>query len=196
MLWANFICYFEAFGSDYLNVLEVYILLALNICRYAQIAYNKNLYITHVRSLICAHLAIYLMPIINFIVQISVDWADLKIIPGDSCYVQHISIYVQTFNIILDFGLPISLNILVIYASIHHVHLTSGLRRTQHHVTAREKYHRSLVIQFLVFYIIWFSLWSPNVFVYQFIDEQVAARIIVRLLKGTPPLSQPENFFF
>ena len=182
MLWANFVCYFEAFGGDYLNVLEVYILLALNICRYAQIAYNKNVYITDVRSLICAHLVIYLMPIINFIVQTSVDWAELKIIPGDSCYIEYISIYVQTFNIILDFGLPISLNILVICASIRHVQLTSGLRRAQHHVTAREKYHRSLVIQFLVFYTVWILLWSPNVIGYQFISEQVGARTIVRFL--------------
>jgi hypothetical protein len=55
----------------------------------------------------------------------------------------------------------------MIYASVRHVWLTSNLQQTQHHVSAREKYNRSLVIQFLSFYIIWLALWSPNVIVFQ-----------------------------
>jgi hypothetical protein len=42
------------------------------------------------------------------------------------------------------------------------------LRRARHYVSAREKYHRSLVIQFIVFYTVWLLLWSPNLIVYQF----------------------------
>ncbi|CAF3388133.1 unnamed protein product, partial [Rotaria sp. Silwood2] len=31
----------------------------------------------------------------------------------------------------------------------------------------REKFHRSLVIQFICFYALWAGLWSPNIIVYQ-----------------------------
>ena len=51
---------------------------------------------------------------------------------------------------------------------MRHIRLTSQLRPAQHHVSAREKYHRSLVIQFFIFYIVWLLLWSPNLIVYQF----------------------------
>jgi hypothetical protein len=80
------------------------------------------------------------------------------------------------------FVLPILLNIMVIGASIRHVHVTSNLQRAQHHVSAREKYHRSLVIQFVVFYIIWLSLWSPNIIVYQFTTGSTPVTRIALLL--------------
>jgi len=83
---------------------------------------------------------------------------------------------------IIGFGLPISLNILVIYASIRYVRLTSTLRRGQHHVSAREKYHRSLVIQFLIFYTIWLALWSPNIIVFQVSISSDNLTTFVRLL--------------
>jgi hypothetical protein len=66
----------------------------------------------------------------------------------------------------------------VIYLSIRHVNLTSRLQRAQHHVSAREKYHRSLVIQFLIFYTIWLLLWSPNVISYQFTYRAAVLRIV------------------
>ncbi len=177
-VWSLFICYFEAFVDIYLNITEVYILLALNICRYVQIAYNRNVYTTYVRSLICAHLGIYFMPVIIFVVQVYIDWAPLITSPGDSCYINYTNIYTQIFNIIFAFTLPISFNILVIYLSIRHVNLTSRLQRAQHHVSAREKYHRSLVIQFLIFYTIWLLLWSPNVISYQFTYRAAVLRIV------------------
>jgi len=91
------------------------------------------------------------------------------------------STYAKITNTTITFILPIILNILVICVSIHHVHVTSQLRRTQHHVSAREKYHRSLVIQFLIFYIVWLLLWSPNVIIYQFTYSTAIIKI-VRLL--------------
>jgi hypothetical protein len=100
---------------------------------------------------------------------------------GHTCKVTYTNIYIKIFNIITAFALPISLNILVIYASIRHIRLTSTLKRSQHHVSAREKYNRSLVIQFLAFYIIWVALWSPNVIVYQ-VGIGGNATPIVRLL--------------
>ncbi|CAF1557818.1 unnamed protein product [Rotaria sp. Silwood1] len=71
---------------------------------------------------------------------------------------------------------------LLIYASIHHVHLTSVLQSTQHHVSAREKYHRSLVIQFFCFYFIWGILLSPYVIIFQVSFRQQNVINVVTLL--------------
>ena len=76
-IWSTFVCYFEAIVDNYLNTLEVYILLALNICRYAQIAHSRNVYTTDMHAVIFAHLVIYLIPLIIYFIQISVDWADV-----------------------------------------------------------------------------------------------------------------------
>lgn len=180
-IWSLSVCYFEAFVDTYLNVAEVYILLALNICRYIQVVHNRNVYTRYLRSLICTHFGIYLIPLIIFIVQLHVDWARVISSVGDSCYISYMNLYAKVFNTIIAFVLPISLNILVICLSVRYIHLTSRLRRNNHHVSAREKYDRSLVIQFLVFYIIWLLLWSPNVVVYQFTYRSDLLRI-VRLL--------------
>jgi hypothetical protein len=126
--------------------------------------------------------AIYLIPLILLIIQLFVGWAQLEEFVGDSCDVSYTNIYAQLFNVFISFIIPISLNILVIYASIRHVHLTSQLRAAQHHVSAREKYNRSLVIQFLVFYIIWFSLWSPNIIIYQFTSGMSTIVLIGKML--------------
>jgi hypothetical protein len=164
--WSLFVCYFEALTNNYLNILEAYILLALNLCRYLQIAYNRNVYATHVHLLTLTHVAIYLFPVISLIIQLSVGWTSVEY-RNDSCNVAYTGISIQIINVIFAFGLPISFNILVIYASIRHVHLNSRLRRAQHHVSASEKYHRSLTIQFFIFYTVWLSLWSPYIIVFQ-----------------------------
>jgi hypothetical protein len=129
-----------------------------------------------------AHLVIYLIPFISFIIQFFIGWAQLVQYVGSSCDVSYVNLYAQIINVIIAFALPISLNILVIFLSIRHVHLTSRLQRAQHHVSAREKYHRSLVIQFLVFYTVWLSLWSPNIIVYQFTSGTNTATLISSLL--------------
>jgi hypothetical protein len=180
--WSLFICYIEAVVDNYLNILEVYILLALNICRYAQIAYNKNVYVTNVRLLVVAHLTIYLVPLAFLVIELFVGWADIEIFVPGSCDVAYTNVYAKAVNIVFSFALPILLNIFVLYCNIRHVHLTSRLRQTQHHVTAREKYHRSLVTQFLVFYTIWLLLWSPNLIVYQFANGISNLTIIASLL--------------
>ena len=166
-VWYLFVCYFEATIDNYLNMTEAYILLALNFCRYAQIAHNKNVYVTNIKLLTFTHLSIYFVPLISFIIQISFGWAQVNQYDNESCDILYTNVYAQIFNIIVTFVLPISLNILVIYTSIRYVHLTSQLRRAQHHVSARGKYNRALVIQFFIFYTVWLLLWSPNLIVFQ-----------------------------
>ncbi len=165
--WIIFVCCFDAAVDNYLNILEVYILLALNICRYVQIAYNKDVYRLYNKLLMATHLAMYLSTLVSIVIQLLTSWTKVDMSNITACVVTYTNIYIQIFNIITAFALPISLNILVIYSSVRHVRLASTLQRTQHHVSAREKYNRSLVIQFLAFYIIWVALWSPNVIVYQ-----------------------------
>jgi len=147
-----------------------------------QIARNRNVYTTYVKSLICAHLVIYLIPLIIFTIQLSVGWAQFKDFVGGSCDVSFTNTYVEILNILCGLALPIVLNLFFIYCNIRHVHLTSQLHRTQHHVTAREKYYRSLVIQFLVFYTVWLLLWSPNLIAYQFTSSISNVTIIASLL--------------
>ncbi|UJR27451.1 hypothetical protein I4U23_008740 [Adineta vaga] len=180
--WYLFISYFEAIFDNYLNILGVYILLALNICRYAQIARNRNVCVTHVRLLVAAHFGIYFIPLILLIIQISVGWAKLDAHGGEICDLRYTHIYVQVFNVLIAFVFPLSCNVIVIYASVRHIHLVSHLRQGRHHVSAREKYHRSLVIQFLVFYTIWMLLWSPNIIVYQLQNKNGKIVSICQLL--------------
>jgi hypothetical protein len=115
-------------------------------------------------------------------IQFLTGWTKLEHFTDDLCDVRHTNIYVQIFNISTGLIIPISLNIVVIYASARYVHITLNLKKTEHHVSAREKYHRSLVIQFLCFYIIWLSLWSPNVIVYQFTSGSSQLTTNVRLI--------------
>jgi hypothetical protein len=180
--WELFVCYFEATVDNYFNVLEVYILLALNICRYVQIAYSRNVYRIYKKTLILTHFGIYFLTLLFFFIQFVFGWTELHEYIKDRCEISYTNIYIQIFNIIIGFALPISLNILVIYISIRYIHLKSGLRRGVHHVSAREKYHRSLVIQFIIFYTIWLGLWSPNVIVFQVSISSVNLTNTVRLL--------------
>ena len=176
----TFVCYFEATFDNYFNVLEVYILLALNICRYVQIAHNVNVYQVYKKLLVIAHVSIYALTAISTVIQLIFGWAQLLIIFRNSCQITYTNIYIQVFNIITAFALPILLNVVVIYMSVRHVRLTSTLQRATH-VSAREKYNRTLVIQFLIFYLIWVSLWSPNVILYQVSGGQGLSNIF-RLL--------------
>jgi hypothetical protein len=180
--WVLFMCYFEATVDNYFNILEVYILLALNICRYAQIAYNRNVYQVYKNILILTHLGIYFIALLVSFVPFVFGWTVLEEYIRDRCEISYTNVYIEVFNIIIGFALPVALNILVIYASVRHIRLRSTLRQTQHHVSAREKYHRSLVIQFLFFYIIWLGLWSPNIIVYQLTSGSSVITTTARLV--------------
>ncbi|CAF1165501.1 unnamed protein product [Rotaria sp. Silwood1] len=133
------------------------------------------------KRLILTQFGIYLVPFIVFIVEFLFGWTRVKELINDGCDVVYTNIYIQVFNTIFGYALPMFLNVLVIYASVRHVHLTATLQRTQHHVSAREKYHHSLVIQFLCFYLIWGGLWSPYVIISQvsFSVENVMNTIIL-----------------
>jgi hypothetical protein len=123
-----------------------------------------------------------LLTLLFFFIQFVFGWTQLNEYVKDRCQISYTNIYIQVFNIIIGFALPIILNILVIYISVRDIHLKSRLQRGVHHVSAREKYHRSLVIQFIIFYNIWLGLWSPNVIVFQVSINSVNITNIVGLL--------------
>ena len=181
-LWQLIVCYFDAVVDNYFNILEIYILLALNICRYVQIKYNRNPYQIYPKALLLTHLGIYIIPLLYSFIQFYFNWCILDGYGTDRCLVTYSNIYIQVFNIIFTFFLPIFMNLCVIGASVQHVRSTSGLQRGQHHVSARDKYHRSLVIQFMIFYAIWLSLWSPNVILFQLSVGSTDLLTIFRLL--------------
>ncbi|CAF4103831.1 unnamed protein product [Rotaria sordida] len=162
-----FICYLEAILDNYFNILKVYILFILNVCRYVQIVYNQNVYEVHKYLLILAHVLIYVIPLIVYIAPCLLGWTDAGGFIRDTCVIFYANTYIQIFNTIFAFALPIFLNILVIYSSIRHVRIKAALQKSQHYVSAREKLNRSLVIQFICFYTVWGGLWSPNIIVYQ-----------------------------
>ncbi|CAF0867067.1 unnamed protein product [Rotaria sordida] len=114
-----------------------------------------------------SHVLIYVIPLIVYIAPCLLGWTDAGGFIRDTCVIFYANTYIQIFNTIFAFALPIFLNILVMYASIHHVRAKAALQKSQHYVSAREKLNRSLVIQFICFYTVWGGLWSPNIIVYQ-----------------------------
>ena len=166
--WALFVCFVDAAVDNYLNIITIYILLAINVGRYFQIVYNHNVYKKNPFLLIVAHFVIYSTPIAVIAIQLTHGWGILTTFPGNSCDIGYVSIITQIFNVVHGYVLPIFLNVVVILMNLCHVHLKTYRRRAQIRISARDKYHRSLVIQFLLFYIIWLTFWSPDVLVYQF----------------------------
>ena len=181
-VWITFISYIDATADNYLNVLEVYMLLALNIGRYYQIVRGRNLYVTSVRSLVIAHLLIYILPIIILAIELWTGSARLVKINCDYYDIMYTSIYVKIANSFLGYAAPIALNVFIIFLNMHHLYSIARQRGVQVHLCARDKYHRSLVIQFLVFYTVWLLLWSPDVLSTQYVTEGSGVRSIAALL--------------
>ena len=181
-IWTFIICLTDATVDNYLNFLAIYILLAINICRYCQIVQNHNVYRTNPRLIVLSHFVIYLTPIIILAVQLTQGWVELITLPGDNCSIQILTLGTQMFNVIHAYALPIFLNVLVILLSLYHVHLKTFRRQDQIRISARDKYHRSMVIQFLLFYVIWLAFWSPDVLVYQFTTGDSVLNTVTSLL--------------
>jgi hypothetical protein len=181
-VWITFICYIDATADNYLNVLEVYMLLALNIGRYYQIVRGVNVYIASIRSLVIAHLLIYILPIFVLAIELWAGSARLVKINCDYYDIMYTNIYVKLANTFLGYTAPICFNVFIICLNMRHLHLIARQRGVQVHLSARDKYHRSLVIQFLVFYTVWLLLWSPDVLSSQFATEESRVRSIAALL--------------
>ncbi len=175
------ICYCEAIFDNYLNLLQSYILLALNICRYLQIARNHNVYSLNRRTIIAAHFFIYILPLLGHVVTIICGWSVLESPPGDVCDLLPVSLTIRLLFLLFSYLIPVILTLVFLLLNLNYIHNTDDIR-TQAIVDARLKYHRQLVIQSGVFYSLWLFLWSPHLLVFPFYYKNSTVGTIAQIL--------------
>ncbi|CAF3502334.1 unnamed protein product [Rotaria sp. Silwood1] len=180
-LFRMIICYSEAIFDNYLNLIQSYILLALNICRYLQIAYNHNVYSLNRRLIIIVHFLIYIIPLFSHIIIIICGWSVLENPPGDVCDLLPVTLTIQLLFLLFSYFIPVILTLIFLLLSLNYIHNTHGIQ-TQIIVDARLKYHRQLVVQSCVFYSLWLILWSPHLVVFPFVYKSSTVGIIAQIL--------------
>jgi hypothetical protein len=180
-LLRTMICYCEAIFDNYLNLLQSYILLALNICRYLQIAHNYNVYSSNRYAVIITHFLIYFLPLFGHIIAIQYDWTVLQNPPGDACDLLPVSLPIRIIFLLLSYFIPVILTLVFLSFCLNYVRNTDGIR-TQEIVNARHKYHRQIVIQSSVFYSLWIILWSPHLLLFPFYHKSSTIGIIAQVL--------------
>jgi len=67
------LCYFEVSSKFNMNTVQNYLLLALNICRYTQTVFNRNIYTEDSRRIILIRFLIRISPVLNVMVQLLAD---------------------------------------------------------------------------------------------------------------------------
>jgi hypothetical protein len=170
------LCYFEATSKIYTNSIQSYILLGLNVSRYVQIVFNRNVYSKYMHVIILGHLVIYTLPVVNIGFQFFTNWTTIWRQSGGTCAILYTSVYVQIYNLIIVYVLPVSLNLIFLSLCIRFIKSTGNIRNQQI-LNNRRKFHRTLLTQSLLFYSIWFLLWSPFVIAFQFINVNTNAGI-------------------
>ena len=175
------ICYCEAIFDNYLNLLQSYILLALNICRYLQIVHNHNVYSLNRHIIIFVHLFIYLLPLIGHLITIICKWSILENPPGDACDLSPTSLTIRLLFLLFSYFIPVTLTLVFLLLSLNYIRKTDGIR-TQEIVDARLKHHRQLVIQSGVFYSLWLILWSPHLLLFPFYYKNSTIGIVAQIL--------------
>lgn len=161
------LCYYEAIFDNYLNLLQSYILLALNICRYLQIAHNHNVYSSNRRTIICAHILCYSLPLFGHIMAILLKWTYLENPRGDACDLMPTSLKIKIIFLLFSYFIPVTLTLVFLSLCLNYIRNTDGIL-SQQIVDARQKYHRQLVKQSCVFYSLWLILWSPHLLLFPF----------------------------
>lgn len=166
----SFVCYFESVGDIYLNYLQGYILLSLNMCRHFQITRGEiNIYSAHRHLMFIIHCFIYILPLLILIIEIQIGWTVSYRRSGGSCDLDYAFLSIRILNTFFGYCFPVILTLLFLILSLHHVRMSVATMHTQQIIDARLKYHRLLVIQSFVFYSVWILLWSPNVIVSQYV---------------------------
>jgi hypothetical protein len=180
-LFRLIICYCEAIFDNYLNLLQSYILLALNICRYLQIVHNHNVYSSNRCTIVIAHLLIYTLPFVGHVVAILCGWSKLESPPGDACDLLPVSLTIQLLFLLFSYFIPVILALFFLLLSLNYIRNTDGIQ-TKEIVDARLKHHRQLVIQSGVFYSLWLIFWSPHLLVFPFYYMQSTVGMIAQIL--------------
>ena len=175
------LCYTEANFDNYLNLLQSYILLALNICRYLQIAHHYNVYTSNRHLLTWIHCLIYLLPLLAHICTVLFRWTVVENPPDGICHLLPSSFLIQMIFLLFSYFLPVILTTIFLFLSLNHIRNTNGIQAKEI-VDARQKYHRQLVIQSTVFYSFWLILWSPHLLLYPFAHQNTIVNRIAQIL--------------
>ena len=175
------ICYSEAIFDNYLNLLQSYILLALNICRYLQIVHSHNVYSSNRFAISFGHVFIYVFPLCGHLLAIRFGWSILQNPPGDACDLLPVSLIIRILFLLFSYIIPVTLTLLFLFLCLNHLRNTDGIR-TQQIVDARQKFHHQLVIQSGVFYSMWLLLWSPHLLVFPFYYKNSTVGMIAQIL--------------
>ena len=175
------LCYFEASSKFYMNIVQSYLMLAFNICRYAQIVSNRNVYAEKPRWILIGHLLIVFLPVVNVVVQFVANLAQIWRRRGGSCDIHYDSVIVQVFNILVSFIIPIGGTLIIIALDIRHVSSVRGVTSEQI-IHLRRKRQRILLLQTIAFYSIWLILWSPDIIIFQFVNVNSDPAILTSLL--------------
>ncbi|CAF1078930.1 unnamed protein product [Adineta ricciae] len=175
------ICYCEAIFDNYLNLLQSYILLALNICRYLQIVRNHNVYSLNRRLILSAHLFIYVLPLLGHVTLIQRGWSHLQNPPGDACDLLPTSLLIRLVFLLFSYFIPVLLTLTFLLRSLNYIRNTDGIQ-SREIVDARLRHHRQLVIQSCVFYSLWLILWSPHLLVFPFYYKSSRVGIVAQIM--------------
>jgi hypothetical protein len=149
-------CYFEAYSTFYINLLELYCLAALNICRYWQIARNQNMYIVHRRKLIISCVIVMLLVLINLIIQNIFAWCVVTEEIGSSCSLAYTNIEIRIWNLTIVLVMPILISFYMLIKSLYYLQNINAQQRFM-----RRNHHRRLIVHSLIFYSVWLTLWLP-----------------------------------
>lgn len=175
------LCYGEAIFDNYLNLLQSYILLALNVCRYMQIVHNLNVYALHGRAMVLVHVLIYSLPLAGHLLLIRCGWSELQSPTGDACDLLPVSLAIRLVFLLFSYVIPVTSALVFLLLSLNHVRNTEGIQ-SRVIVDARLKYHRQLVIQSCVFYSLWLLLWSPHLLVFPFYYKNSRVGVVAQVM--------------
>ncbi len=175
------LCYCEAILDNYLNLLQSYILLALNISRYLQIVHNHNVYLSNRCTIRMAHLLIYTLPLLGYVVAIICDWSKLESPPGDTCDLLPVSVTTRLLFLLFSYFIPVIFTLFFLLISLNYIRNTDGIE-TKDIVDIRLKHHRQLVIQSGVFYSLWLLFWSPHLLVFPFYYKHSKVGMIAQIM--------------
>ena len=161
-------CYFEAYSIFIFNLLQSYDLALLNICRYYQIVRNQNIYENHRRILISISIIIPLLILCNLFIQDRLGWSMLLDVPGASCSILYMNIFIRIWNLTIILLLPITTGFCMLVRALYFL---KNFHAQQ--VMVQRNHHHHLIVHSLIFYSIWFVLWSPLIVVIFFdIDDR------------------------
>ena len=144
-------------GLLYINLLELYCLDALNICRYWLIVRNQNVYIVYRRKLILISIIIPLLIFFNLCVQAAFDWCVVTREAGASCSVSYTNNVVRIWNLVVVTIVPILISFLFVSSNFIFSKKTLIINKC----FIRRNHHHRLIIHSSIFYSIWLILWLP-----------------------------------